>query len=164
MHRPYGSGFTPSMHAQGYDNSQSPVRTGSADSFSFPTYGYNGMSAQPQYNQMPQQQVSPRQLQYQGYMGGNQRANQAFMPTQAYPGYATPPPSVEALRGIPNPVSPFAGYGQMSPVMGNAGFAGPQYMQPPQYGYQQQQFFPQQVQSMNGTGRRGRQRAPYQAY
>ena len=164
MHRPYSSGFTPSMHAQGYDNSQSPVRTGSADSFSFPTYGYNGMNAQPQYTQMPQQQVSPQQLQYQGYLGGNQRANQTFMPAQAYPGYATPPPSVETLRGIPNPVSPFAGYGQMSPVMGNAGFAGPQYIQPQQYGYQQQQFFPQQVQSMNGTGRRGRQRAPYQAY
>lgn len=162
MQRPYSSSFTPTMHAHGYDNSQSPVRSGSADSFSFPTYGYNGMSAQPQYNQIPQQQISPHQLQYQGYMGGNQR-NQNHMPAQAYSGYATPPPSVEALRGIPNPVSPFAGYGQMSPVMGNAGFAGPQYMQPPQYGYQQPQFFPQ-VQTMNGTGRRGRQRAPYQAY
>ena len=164
MQRPYNSGVIPGLHAQPYDNSQSPVRTGSADSFSFPSYGYSGMSAQPQYNQMPQQQMSPQQLQYQGYMSGAQRPNSGYMAAPSYPGYATPPPSVEALRGVPNPGSPFAGYGQMSPVMSNASFGGQQYMQPPQYGYQQQNFFPQQMQAVNGAGRRGRARAPYQAY
>lgn len=161
LQRPFSSGFMPAMQVQGYDNSQSPVRTGSADSISIPSYGYG--QAQPQYNQMPPpQQVSPQQLQYQNYMGG-QRGNYTQMAPTAYPGYATPPPSVEALRGAPNPSSPFAGYGQMSPVMGNAGFGSQQYMQQPQYGYQHQNFFPQQMQAVNGAGRRGR-RAPYQAY
>jgi protein JSN1 len=159
VQRPFNSGFMPGMQGQAYENSQSPVRTGSADSLSFPSYGYG--QAQPQYNQMPQQ-VSPHQLQYQNYMGGPQRNNYNQMPATAYPGYATPPPSVETLRGV-NPGSPFAGYGQMSPVMGNAGFGGQQYMQQPQYGFQQQNFFPQQMQAVNGGGRRGR-RAPYQAY
>ena len=165
--RPYSSGIMPGAHNQSYDSSQSPVRTDSADSFSFPSYGYNGMSAPPQYNQIPPQQMSPQQLQYQGYMGGGQRVNQYIAP-QVFPGYATPPASVEALRGGPNPNSPFAGYGQMSPVIGNAAFGGQQYMQPQagnMYGYQQQQnFFPQQMQAVNGAGRRGRARAPYQAY
>lgn len=159
LQRPFSSGFMPAVQGQVYDNSQSPVRTGSADSLSFPSYGYG--QAQPQYNQMPQQ-VSPHQLQYQNYMGGPQRSNYNQMAATAFPGYATPPPSAETLRGV-NPGSPFAGYGQMSPVMGNAGFGGQQYMQQPQYGFQQQNFFPQQMQAVNGGGRRGR-RAPYQAY
>ena len=164
VQRPYTSGVMSNVHAQAYDNSQSPVRSGSADSFSIPSYPYNGMSAPPQYNQMPQQQMSPQHFQYQGYMGGGARPNSNYMAAVSYPGLATPPSSVEAFRSVPNPGSPFASYGQMSPVMGNANFGGQQYMQPPQFGYQQQNFFPQQMQAVNGGGRRMRARGPNQAY
>lgn len=158
--RQYSGNFVPSVNASTFENSMSPIRTGSADSFGFGPYNMNNFQPQQPYSQVPYQQMTP-QSQYQSYPGAApQRSNSGFIPN-GYAGYATSPSSVDPFRTLQNPSSsPLSFSAQMSPVIGSTGFTPqnyPQNMPSNMYNYPQQQYFfspPMQTVHSGGRGRR----------
>ena len=162
--RSHSGQYVPTLNSA-YDTS--PVN----DPNQFAPYGQRPMSS-------GMQQLTPQQLPFPGYLNSSQRSVSAgangYLPTlntaSAFTGYATPPASVEAYRNMHNHSGPMStGMGQMgaSPIMGQnnmTGFGSPQAYSPAvglggmnMYGYPQQNFYPQQqMQAVQGGGRRGR--------
>jgi protein JSN1 len=158
--RQYSGNYVPNIGFTSFENGQSPVRTGSADSFGFPSYALNSYNAQSSFS--PMQQVTPQHLQYPNYAPVAPRANGNYISdvgANAFAGYATPPPSVDMLRGMQAHGSPLHATTQMSPIISHGGFGQQTYTQTlpgNMYGYQQQNFYPQQMQTVLGPGRNRR--------
>ena len=162
LERQYSGHFVPNLPGTAYDQGPSLVRSESADSSSFAHYGLNGSP----YSS-PLQQAPAQQYQYQAYMAAAQRGNPNFLPgftANGYGGYATPPTSAGPFRGMQHHGSPLVGPAQMGPMMVGNPYA-PQSFSPTigssMYGYQQPNGFPQQMQAVQGGGRRGRVRTLY---
>lgn len=175
--RQFGNQMLPNLQMPPFDNPSAPVRSSSADSSTFSTYGLNGVGAQGgQYNQSHVQQMTPQQIPYQSYLNGPQRTMSGSsgsnfvggVQTTGYGGYATPPSSVDSFRNMSNhSSSPILPQGQMTanPLLGpGIGGYGGQAFSPIAanganvFGYPQQGFFTQQhMQSVQQSGaRRGR--------
>ncbi|KEF58031.1 uncharacterized protein A1O9_05954 [Exophiala aquamarina CBS 119918] len=159
--RQFGAGYVPNVNASPFENGMSPVRTGSADSFGFATYGMNGYQGQHAYSQLPYQQMQPG-TQYQNFPGPPQRSSSAYM-SNGFGEYSTPSSAVDPFRGLQNTSSsPMSYSAQMSPVVGSAAafpqnnFA-QQNMPNNMYNYPQHQFyFSPPMQTVHSGGRGGR--------
>ncbi len=156
--RQYSGTFVPGVNGNNFENGMSPMRTGSADSFGFPSYNMNSFQAQQQYSQLPYQQMTP-QSQYQNFSPAPpQRSNSGYMPN-GYNGYATPPSAVDPFRPMANSSSSPLSFSAQSPVMGASGFPPQNYpLNTNMYNYPQQQYYvssPMQPVYSGGRGRRG---------
>jgi len=158
--RQFSAGYVPSVNASPFENGMSPVRTGSADSFGFPTYGMNGFPGQQTFPQLPYQQLQAG-TQFPNFPGPSQRSTSAYMST-GFGGYSTPSSAVDPFRTLQNTSSsPLSYSAQMSPVVGSAAFPqtnfAQQNMPNSMYNYPQQQFYfspPMQTVHSGGRGRR----------
>ena len=159
LERQYSGQYMSNMPATSFDQGPSLARSESADSGSFAHYGLGGSA----YSS-PVQQPSAQQFQYQAYLAATQRGNNNFLPgfaANGYAGYATPPPSAGPFRSMQPHASPLVGPAQVGPMMVGSSYA-PQSFSPTigsnMYGYQN--GFAQQLQAVQGGGRRGRVRSP----
>lgn len=157
--------FVPNINGLG--NGMTPVRTNSSDSYGYQNYTLNGFQHQQQgFGSVPFQQLNP-QAHFQNFNTPGSRNNAAFM-TNGFPGYNTPPPTVDFRTMQNQSASPVPYTAQMSPMMNNGGFAQPynqQGMQNNMYGYgantlQQPMYsFSPQMQPIHAGGR-GRRVSP----
>lgn len=161
LERQYSGQYMPNMPATSFENATGLARSDSTDSLSFGPYGINGSP----YTQSPLQQVPNQHMQYQAYLLAAQRNSTQALPGFAagYASYTATPPSAAAYRPMPYHNSPMVGPAQMGPVMGGSPYA-PQSYSPTiganMYNYQQANGYPQQLQPVQGGGRRGRVSVP----
>ncbi len=157
--RQYSGSYIPTL-----ENSASPVRTASVDSFGYAPYNMNNYASQPNYPNMGYQQMTP-QSQYANYAPAPPRqTNNAYM-ASGYNGYATPPSSIDVFRMQNQSASPVSFQAQMSPVLSAGGMMPHNYSQNMSgniYGYppQQQYYFSPSMQPVHAAGRGGRRVGP----
>ena len=159
LERQYSGQYGSNLQGHLYENSQGPIRSGSADSANFTQYTLNGHTPFPQ---SPLPTLTPGQIQYQALLAASQRNNNTFLPsvaTNGFGGYATPPPSIDTFRTMQSHGSPLTGPAQMGAILSGNAFGQQTYhpaMNNSMYGYPQQGLFTNQVQPVHGGGRRGR--------
>ena len=153
--RQYSGSYIPTL-----ESNTSPVRSGSADSFGYPSYNMNNYANQPTYSNMGYQQMTP-QSQYSNYAPAPPRQNNNMYMDNGYNGYATPPSSIDVFRMQNQNASPVPFQAQMSPVMSAGGMMPQTYsqnMSGNMYGYPPQQpfYFSPSMQPVHAAGRGGR--------
>ncbi|KAK2765664.1 hypothetical protein FQN54_008520 [Arachnomyces sp. PD_36] len=177
------SQFPPVMQPQGFDSPTNMARSVSSEQGTMPPFdqynlngvgGLNGLNnvnnmANAGFGQDPMLPMNQQQLQYQAYLASQPRGVSpgGFYPTMTsnnFGGYASASPAMDNFRPLPNHTSPLPGQPPQvnpSPLLNQPSFA------PSQFGpvmgggqmyqqYPQQQYYPQQPQSVQGQ--QGRQR------
>ena len=164
--RQYSGSYLQTSNVSNHHASQTPPKPPTLNGFGYPSYAYNNLASPSMYPNM--MAATPPSLAYNNFNLMNPRGGPEVMSPaamNAFSGYATPPGTIETMRGYHPQQSPLPPTSNMSPMLGTTSFTSDSYGQPFQgnYGYQQS-YFPQQIHS-SGRGRRVRSNwHPSQSY
>ena len=155
--RQYSGPFPSNPSYSPFQGPQTPLKSSMADSYAYPSYSLSNFGNQQNYSGM--MPMAAPSMQFQGLSANTPRMNGSMMSPNAlnaFSSYSTSTAPMDAMRGLPSQMSPLPPAPTISPMMGASNYVTESYSQPYQnafYGYQQQSYFPAQVQTF-GRGRR----------